>query len=63
LLALARDGLAVVLVEHDVGLVMRVCHRIFVLDFGQIIAVGSPTDIQRNRAVQAAYLGDEEISA
>jgi len=63
LLALAEDGLAVVLVEHDVGLVMRVCQRIFVLDFGQMIAVGSPADIQGNRAVQAAYLGDEDISA
>ena len=62
LLELARDGLAVVLVEHDVGLVMRVCRRIHVLDFGQMIAEGSPSEIQGNRAVQAAYLGEEEVS-
>jgi branched-chain amino acid transport system ATP-binding protein len=61
LLELAGDGLGIVLVEHDVDLVMRVCDRIYVLDFGQMIAVGTPTEIQRNGAVQAAYLGDEDV--
>jgi branched-chain amino acid transport system ATP-binding protein len=55
--SLADDGLAVLLVEHDVELVMRVCERIHVLDFGRTIAVGSPTDIQHDEAVQVAYLG------
>jgi len=54
---LAADGLGILLVEHDVELVMRVCHRIFVLDFGRIIAEGSPQEIQRNARVQEAYLG------
>ena len=54
---LSADGLGILLVEHDVELVMRVCHRIFVLDFGQIIAEGTPEEIQRNARVQEAYLG------
>ncbi len=54
---LAGDGLGILLVEHDVELVMRVCHRIFVLDFGQIIAEGTPQEIQANERVQEAYLG------
>jgi branched-chain amino acid transport system ATP-binding protein len=54
---LAQEGMVVVLVEHDVHLVMNVCQTVHVLDFGQIIAVGSPTEIQQNEAVLAAYLG------
>jgi branched-chain amino acid transport system ATP-binding protein len=57
LLELAADGMAVLLVEHDVHLVMQVCAHIHVLDFGAILAVGTPSEIQRNQAVLEAYLG------
>ena len=55
--SLVADGLAVLLVEHDVELVMRVCARIHVVDFGEVIAVGTPSEVQRDPLVQAAYLG------
>ncbi len=57
LLDLARDGMAILLVEHDVDLVMRVSKHVYVLDFGEMIASGSPGEVQANPAVQLAYLG------
>jgi branched-chain amino acid transport system ATP-binding protein len=54
---LAEHGLGILLVEHDVDLVMSVCDRINVLDFGHILAVGSPAEIRASEAVQTAYLG------
>jgi branched-chain amino acid transport system ATP-binding protein len=55
---LAADGLAVLMVEHDMSLVMGTCDLIHVLDFGEIIAVGEPAAIQADERVQQAYLGD-----
>jgi branched-chain amino acid transport system ATP-binding protein len=59
LIELAKEGVSILVVEHDVDLVMRVCDRIHVLDFGRLICVGDPRTVQADPAVQAAYLGAE----
>ena len=54
---ISRTGTAVLLVDHDVRFVMDVCDPITVLDFGKVIAVGSPEEIRADQTVAAAYLG------
>ena len=51
-------GVAILLIEHDMSLVMNVCERIQVIDYGQTIASGLPEEIARNPRVVAAYLGE-----
>ena len=53
-------GIAILLIEHDMSLVMGICEGICVLNFGQIIAKGTPSEIQNNPEVIKAYLGDQK---
>jgi branched-chain amino acid transport system ATP-binding protein len=57
---LAGAGMGVLLVEHDMGLVMRVCSHIHVLDFGSVLMCGSPAEVRADERVRAAYLGAAE---
>jgi branched-chain amino acid transport system ATP-binding protein len=57
----AEDPPAVLLVEHDMALVMDVCCELTVLDFGKVIATGTPDVIRRDELVRAAYLGDASV--
>jgi branched-chain amino acid transport system ATP-binding protein len=57
---LAQRGMAVLLVEHDMSLVMTVCDHVSVLDYGAVIARGDPATVQADPVVQAAYLGAAE---
>lgn len=57
---LAEEGIAVLLVEHDMSVIMNVSHRIYVLNYGKLIAEGTPDEIQNDSHVIAAYLGEPE---
>ena len=60
---IARAGTAVILVDHDMGLVLSVCDRVVVLDSGEIIAQGTPAQIRGDERVIAAYLGHASAGA
>ncbi|HWI81008.1 MAG TPA: branched-chain amino acid ABC transporter ATP-binding protein/permease [Ramlibacter sp.] len=56
---LQAEGLTILLVEHDMDLVMEVCNRLVVMEFGTLLMQGTPGEVQRSPAVRAAYLGTE----
>ena len=55
-----KHGIAILLIEHDMSLVMNVCQRIQVLDYGRTIAAGTPEEIANNPQVISAYLGSDD---
>ena len=57
LLDVASEGVSILLIDHDMGLVLEVCDYIYVLEFGRVIAQGTPAEIRVNEAVVNAYLG------
>jgi ABC-type branched-subunit amino acid transport system ATPase component len=64
-LALIRDDFscALVVIEHDMRVIMRLCERIQVLDYGKTISIGTPAEVRRDPAVLAAYLGKKAADA
>lgn len=53
-------GMSVIMIEHDMGVVMDISHRVMVLDFGACIASGLPDEVMANKRVKSAYLGEDE---
>ncbi|MGQ0805749.1 MAG: ATP-binding cassette domain-containing protein, partial [Actinomycetota bacterium] len=52
-------GVAILLIDHDMGLVLSVCDYVYVIEFGALIASGTPAEIRRDERVLAAYLGEQ----
>ena len=64
-LTLIRDDFscALVVIEHDMRVIMRLCERIQVLDYGKTISIGTPAEVRRDPAVLQAYLGKRAVDA
>ena len=62
IIKLNHDGMTILIIEHDMGVIMNLCHEIAVLNFGSLIAVGPPDKIRANPKVIEAYLGPDDRS-
>jgi len=60
ILKMREDGLTLLVIEHDMALISQVCDEVYVLNFGKVIAHGTPEEIKQNAAVIEAYLGEED---
>lgn len=60
ILRMRDDGLTLLVIEHDMALISQVCDEVYVLNFGRVIAHGTPDEIKHDAAVIEAYLGEEE---
>ena len=58
----AERGTTIILIEHDLGVVMDISDRVYVLDFGQVIASGNPEEVSQNPRVQEAYVGVDHVA-
>jgi branched-chain amino acid transport system ATP-binding protein len=62
ILQVRQEGITVLVIEHDMSLIRQVCDSVYVLNFGRILAQGTPDELKANQAVIEAYLGKEETS-
>jgi branched-chain amino acid transport system ATP-binding protein len=61
--SLRREGLSMLLIEHDMAMVGRLCSAVYVLNFGELLAAGSPREVAEDPAVVQAYLGEDSAVA
>ena len=59
---MAERNIGILMIEHDMSLVLRICNPIFVLDFGKPLMVGSPDEVRSSEVVRDAYLGKAEVA-